>query len=378
MSDSKLRVHEVTRQVELASHLSAWEQLAAEAPYGEWFASPHWVLPWLDAFGHPDRLAIQFVYDGARLVGVVPLVRPTDSRKGCSPTRVFPVNNHVRRVGALSVIPMADLLTVVFDQARQTGRFRCWALPQIPVEGEFDQALRAAIRRSRVLEFSVEETRGAVVEFHGGWDAYTRTLNPKLVQKLQQKQRKLERAGGWTFRTITESSAWADGWSDVLSIEARSWKHATGTSIVNEPGTATLYEGVGTRCVSAGLLRLHLVAHEGIPVAHAMGVVSRGTYFLLKNSYAEEYKSSSAGMVLVWHAMAEAASSGCQRFDFLGDAMEWKMELATSSPAYRSSTIFPSSNVLCLLGRVKEQTLKPLARRLGLKRLLRPLLRVGG
>jgi hypothetical protein len=58
--------------------------------------------------------------------------------------------------------------------------------------------------------------------------------------------------------------------------------------------------------------------------------------------------------------------------------MEWKMELATSSPAYRSSTIFPSSNVLCLLGRVKEQTLKPLARRLGLKRLLRPLLRVGG
>jgi CelD/BcsL family acetyltransferase involved in cellulose biosynthesis len=364
--------------VDLAPHLPSWEQLADSALYGEWFASPQWVIPWLDAFGNSDRLAIQFVYDGARLAGVVPLVLADVAARGCAPTHVFPVNNHVRRVGALSAIPMADLLTAVFDQAKRSGRLTCWGLPQIPAGGEFQQALDAALRRTRLLEFSIEESRSAVADFDGGWEAYTQTLNPKLILKIQQKHRKIDRAGGWTFRIISDPADWTAGWSDVLSIEARSWKHAAHTSIVNEPGTATFYEGVGARTVAAGMLRLHVAAHQGIPVAHVLGVVSRGTYYLLKHSFAEEYKPSSAGTVLMWNAMAEAAASGCQRFDFLGDAMDWKLELSTSSPEYRSSTVFPATNLQCLGCRVRERTLKPVARRLGLPSVIRSLRRVIG
>ncbi|MDQ8168559.1 MAG: GNAT family N-acetyltransferase, partial [Gemmatimonadota bacterium] len=182
----------------------------------------------------------------------------------------------------------------------------------------------------------------------------------------------------WTFRLITEPADWTAGWSDVLSIEARSWKHTQRTSIANEPGTSTMYGGVGARAAAAGMLRLHIAMHRGVPVAHVLGVVSRGTFYLLKHSFAEEYKPSSAGTVLMWYAMADAAANGWQRFDFLGDAMEWKVELSTSLPEYHSSTVFPASEVQCLVCRVQERTLKPLARRFGLAQLLRPLRRVVG
>jgi hypothetical protein len=369
MVSTGLRITEVTTLEGIGPHLRAWQSLADSATHGEWFAGPVWLLPWLEAFWPPDRLALQFAYRGDELVGVVPLVQMPADRRGCAPQYGLPVNSHVRRIGMLSSIAPADLLRLTLGSLKSRGIEGCLGFRQLPEHGEWNDAVQAAAESLGLLSFHVDEGLSAIVDFGAGWEPYVSGLDHQLVKRLNYQRRRLDRTAGWRMTTVTSPSDVCARWDDVLRIETASWKHAQQTSIANEPGASVLYEGVARRCADAGILRLHILEFEGVPVAHVFGVLDRGVFYLLKTSYSEAHRASSPGITLVWHALQDAVAIGCHRFDFMGGAEDWKKGLATSSPTYVNRTVFPASSLRCHSCRLKESTLKPLARRLGVKRL---------
>ena len=346
-----------------SSHIEAWTNLSRKPAYGEWFAGPNWILPLSKTYFADSSLALQFVYSGSSLVGVIPLVsQSTGHRAGLG----FPINSQVRRIGAVGDLPLGVLFDVVVADLKRRGRAHEIAFGQIPREGALHNAIVSSCRRNGLGYFLREESRSAIADFSGGWDAYLSALDGRHLSTLR-KQRKMERSGLWDTRTFHSPALIELGWSSLLDIERQSWKHSNGTSIANEPGALEFYKAVSSLCARDAMLRLHISYREQFPVAHTLGVVHNGIYYLLKNSFAEAFKAWSPGLLLVWHVMKECAEEGITHFDFLGDAIPWKLDYATQLPTYESITAFSPLNVRGQFSRLAESMLKPLARRLRVK-----------
>lgn len=345
------------RQEELAPHLPAWQALAQDAAFGEWWAGPNWILPWMDAFGADISLAVHFVYDGPRLRGVVPFIAA--SRNGTDVARLtLPVNSHVRRVGWLADEPVS-VLSAVLKDLRHRYPTAAIALPQIPRLGPWADAVRRATTMAGLQAWTTPQTSSAVASFTDGWPAYVRGRDSKLLRNLRRHWKRLDPADGWRVALCRDLTDLPAQWDAVLSIESRSWKHANGSSIETEPGAANLYGHVAQRFAQQRALRLWVLYQHDVPVAHALAVVDRGVFYLLKNSYDEQFRSWSPGMALVWHAMENAASEGIQRTDFLGDAADWKRPLSTDLPEYESWLLFPAWHLRAQGLRFIDQVLKP-------------------
>ncbi len=341
----------------IAHHRVAWNALAQQAPFGEWWAGPDWIMPWLEAYGGNTTWAIHFVYEADRLRGVVPLIVSPKGARGIA-RFTLPVNSHVRRVGWLADDPVLILAAVLRD-VRRKHPAAAVALPQIPRDSTWSMALQVAAERAGFQRLHTPQTSSAVAEFADGWSAYVDSRDSKLLRNLRRHWKRLDAANGWRVELCEDVAGLSQAWQAVLSVESRSWKHANSSSIDAEPGAAQLYEQVASCTVQRGALRLWTLWQHDLPVAHALSVLDRGTLYLLKNSYDETFRSSSPGVALVWHAMEAAAAEGSARVDFLGDAAAWKRPFATTLPAYESWLLFPAWHLGAQWLRALEYAIKP-------------------
>lgn len=345
----------------LAPHVPAWASLAREASAGEWWAGPDWVMPWLTAFKEHHAPAVCFVYEQEQLVGVVPFVRDHSGPHAHALT--LPRNAHVRRIGWLSRIDAASMLTTVLQWHKHTTPLRALHLPQLPKSDQYTAPLTTAANATGYRILTIEEAPSAVVETPNGWQAYVDSRDGKLLRSLRRHVKRLDSADGWHMDVYTRADEVRHAWDALCSVETRSWKHAEGTSIVNEPGTAQLYEAVVRAFAARGQLRCWVLWQGDVPVAHALGVVEQNVFYLLKNSYDHNFRSLSPGMALVWHAMQDAVQAGVTQVDFLGDATDWKRPLATTIPAYASWTLYPAWHMRMQWRALLERVVKPPLRR---------------
>jgi CelD/BcsL family acetyltransferase involved in cellulose biosynthesis len=259
-------------------------------------------------------------------------------------------------------------MTAIFREMQREGH-SCVSLQNLVSSGDFDNVVKEAAAAVGLQSFDVSQSRSAVASWPGGWDDYLRTRDGKFLRNLRSRRRKLDQAG-FSVHLLRTPEEFAEAWPTVLDIETSCWKHARQSSMANEKGTAAFYEEVGQRLARTNALRLYLLKHEDTAVAHAFGAAQNQAFFLLKNSYDDAYKSWSPGVSLVWQSMQDAAEAGCAVYDFLGDATDWKRDFCTSEPAYLSRRLFATAALRCQLCRLREETLKPLARRLRLKQVL--------
>ena len=352
----------------------AWERLADDAEFGDWFAGPLWLLPLIRTYFEKQQLAICFVYDADVLIGVVPLAQGSHASNRCRPHWALPVNAHVRRIGVLARSAPDEVLWAAIEHLKRVPPLlleHCAGFLQVPKGDWLDHAVRRVAQKSSLAIHTVTETRSAVIDAPDGWQRYVSTRTSEQLHPLR-KRRKLQAkgAGRWEFRSCEVGGGFADAWERVLHVEGKSWKHSTGTSLLNDPGAEEFYGAVASAHAERGTLRVDLLEHEGEPVAHTLGVIHRNVYYLLKHSYDEAHRTLSPGFQLLWHSMEQRVTEGCVRLDLLGDEMPWKSAVATSLPQYVSHLLFSPASLSCQWCRLSEQVIKPFARAAGVKRIL--------
>jgi CelD/BcsL family acetyltransferase involved in cellulose biosynthesis len=368
-----VRIVEVTHADDLAPLRDEWNGLLSTASGGDVFQSYEWLQPWLRTYWSGGRILFLFVYDADELVGVVPLVRDGTGTTWCSGSLVSPVNPQVRRQGILYKGDLGSMLDAALRHIVREGQARCTAFRQLPVGGVLARELSLAARRARMFVLRQHEIDSSVAGLSGGWDPYVASRRRQVAREIRRKTRKIEAAGGWSFRCITEPEDWETAFEAVLAVEAESWKHRKGTSIANEPGAREFYGEVMRLNAERGRMCVYVLEHGARAVAHVFGLVDGQTLLALKTAYDEEYKSWAPGAVLMWHAIEDAARRGLSRFDFLGDAAAWKESLGTEMVLYTSICLFPWWSVRCHGCRAMELAVKPTARRLGIATLMRQL-----
>lgn len=292
-----------------------WDELVDRSGAST-FMRPGWYAAWWRAFGR-GRLEIVALRRGGALVGVCPLARRAGTLRA-------PVNWHtpVWHPVAEDDAALETLVAAVASAAR----------PRLSV-GFLDagtpghDALLAAVSRPRWRARAYELESSPYIELAGeSWEAREERLGAKRRSNLRRLWRRLEERGALEF-AVHDGREQLDALLDEgLDLEASGWKGEGGTAIRSDPATSGFYRDVAHWAAARGSLALAFLRLDGRAIAFDFAIEEHGIHSLLKTAYDEPLRSSAPGLQLRTRMIERAHRRGLSRYEFLGDALPWKLE----------------------------------------------------
>lgn len=137
----------------------AWRDLVCGAESSVPFMQPEWIKAWWPVFGQPGQLRIVTVWDGARLVGLLPLMLSREKRYGLPVRRLGALaNNHSPRVDLLLAPGVKGVIKAIWSHIAATRRE--WDIFELP----------RLLSKSPTLEYLSEQAEADGIRF-GLWQA---------------------------------------------------------------------------------------------------------------------------------------------------------------------------------------------------------------
>jgi CelD/BcsL family acetyltransferase involved in cellulose biosynthesis len=306
-----LRVHRSFDSIE-----AAWERLA-EREHAPPYLRPAWFRAWWEAFGR-GSLAILAVEQRDGLAGVLPLGIHAGVARGLA-------NYHTVEFGPLAEDPAtaASLIEAATRMGRRRVELRFVDLEALTVARQ--AVTGPASRRSltRVLE------RSPWIDLTAGWDDYRSSLGTKFLRNIERRRRRLSELGPVEVTVTDGTTELPRLLAEGFAVEGSGWKGAAGTAIDSHPRTETFYRDVSTWAAAHGWLRLaHLRVGPRV-VAFDLALEYGGHHYLLKTGYDPEYARFGPGKLLRLQMIRRAFDHSLRVYDFLGDAVPWKLEWTT-------------------------------------------------
>ena len=158
----------------------------------------------------------------------------------------------------------------------------------------------------------------------GTWSEYLAAQSGNFRSDLKRKQKRAA-AAGFRIRSLTSPTDVGEALDAMYSIETRSWKEGSGTSITTQSHARRFYDVFLPKAAERGWLLCYLLELGGTPAAFDMGILHGGKYYMLKTSYDQEWKDVSPGFLLRAHVIEQLYAMGAREHDFLGDPEPWKL-----------------------------------------------------
>lgn len=365
-----LKVEEVTRAADLEGFRDEWNHLVAQDGGEAFFQSYEWLTAWIDHFWKDRPLAFLFVRRDGELIGLAPLLSDEEGRLGCPGCVTLAANDYALRAGFLGARGGAEILEPVVRHLRETRRGLRLNLLNLLAGSPLLEELRALGQRNGFSTIVRQGTTSPVVEFQGDWDAYLQSRSKHMRSELRRKARRIEASGALSFLTASSPAQCERAIEDVVSIEARSWKHEVGASLDLRPDAQRFYRQLARSCAPRGWLRLHLLCLDSRPVAYLYGFVFRNEYYAFHTAFDEAYEHLSPGVILFSRVLEDACrerlrvflgsmSAGVRDQTLLHAEARWKSQLATQVRLRSSMCLFSAGQLKCRTRKMGLDRLKP-------------------
>jgi CelD/BcsL family acetyltransferase involved in cellulose biosynthesis len=284
----------------LADIIEPWRRLAADAAEPNVFYEPAFTLAAAPVLGRDIEAILVWSADTPRrLVGL------------------FPFRVAARRYGVrLPVIlgwthPFAPLGTPLIDRdavAAAVASFldhvagdatlpKLLLLPLLNEPGVVAQALRAAIeRRSGAHAAFGRHQRAALRPDGDAADYVERAIGKKRHKEFNRLRRRLGEAGPVTFELSRSPAAVAAALQGFLALEAKGWKGAAGTALVQDPELRRFAETAVDTLARQGQARVARLLLGSQPIACIVTLQSAGGAWCWKIAYDESLARFSPGV----------------------------------------------------------------------------------
>ncbi|HEY2360162.1 MAG TPA: GNAT family N-acetyltransferase [Candidatus Angelobacter sp.] len=316
--------HELVEQI-----ADDWRLLCDESGDEEVFYRPEWAQAYLQAFDPKAEVVLISAWAGARLRGVLPLVRRRSVMSGLPVFQLtLPANVHSLRA-SLTVCPGPEgeaALRAIWQAAKELPHWDTLdvtnvvdgsALDRLVTLAELDGCRTARKRTSQTLYLPIAASATSTSDkaAQPPWFAGTR---PKFRSHLRRASRQLEEQG--TLALKHYSAADPEALEKFYALEASGWKGEEGTAIKCDPCTRQFYDSVAQAAARDGYLSLDFLELNGKPIAGHFGFNLRGRYFLAKAGYDEAFRRHGPGQLLVNEILNQTPERGLHEFDFVGPA----------------------------------------------------------
>ncbi len=350
----------IERHERVAPLADEWDALADRRRAAP-FLRPGWVAAWANAFA-PRRLDVLAARRDGRLAGVVAVV---DGPLGATRSAT---NAHTPDFDVLAEdAAVAQALVEALYEARPRSIGLSCLDPAAAGCAAALQAARAA--RYRVIARVV--LRSPCVTVDGDHDAYLRSRRRGFVADLRRRRRRLGEEGEVALAACDGGEQAGRLLDELLALEAAGWKAGRGTAIAARASTRRFYEATTAWAAARGIVRLLVLRLDGRPLAALLGLQDGGVHYLLKGGFDPAYARFSPGQLVLGEAIARAFADGLARVELGGGTEAYKLQWAdivrerVGVHAF-APTVAGSVGWALARGR-------PLARRAGLDRVLRPL-----
>lgn len=289
----------------LAAHVSAWEDLAADALDPNPFYEPWMLLPALEAFGRGARL--QFVLAYAERRGAPPLLCGFFPLERISSYRGLPVR-HVRlwryrhcflgtplvRRGYASQC-LRGLAEWLAQDPRGAAAIE-WR--EVTGDGRFFAALTAALDDHGASAFrSYRRERAMLCRLASGETYLERALPRASRGEFRRLERRLGDGAPIAYRML-ENAAEAPRWiDDFLALEAAGWKGRAGSALACHEG-GLFFRRVAREAASRERLMMLALVRGERPIAMKCNFLAREGSFAFKIAYDESLAKFSPGALL--------------------------------------------------------------------------------
>lgn len=343
----------IVRDVQaLESLVPAWRALLEHAPNAEPVMTPTWILAWWREFGAADgrELRVIAVYDGADLVGLLPLSRRWVRHRGAIPMRrieslatgeaeVDEIGSDY--VGCLAARDPGNAVAKAIARVLLSGELGEWDELRMPALNGEDAAWRGlaeALRASGVAVRTRQTGVAPYISLAGSWDDYLRALGSSSRYIVTRSLRELDAwagSDGWELRRATNESELADGMLALRALHAERWGAEGHAGVFASQRFARFHEDVMPRFLRGAdgvSLDLAWLVVRGEPIAAAYNLVYRGKlYFYQSGRKMVLPKAVRPGIAMHALGIRRSIESGLREYDFLAGASRYKRDLALAS-----------------------------------------------
>jgi CelD/BcsL family acetyltransferase involved in cellulose biosynthesis len=307
---------------ELIAIAPEWDELWRRTPSATPFQSPHWVLPWLDAFGAGGELAVVASRTDGVLTTLAPLyiLRDEESDESLGMFLGTGISDYLDVLGGDDVLtPLASLNCQLWDlqQLRPASPLLAMPLADGFAENVEDQEPCPVLS----LEGEIGSTR--------------------LRKNIRYYRRAMSRDAAVRVESATEANL--DELLDALfALHAARWERRGLPGVLADETTQNFHRDAARRLLRAGALRMYATRRDERIVAVFYGFAHGGTVYYYLSGYDPELEKLSIGTLIVAHAMEEAVRDGATTFDFLRGAEEYKYAWGATDRMNRRRQLFRS------------------------------------
>ena len=320
----------------------SWSQLAMIAGCAP-FLRPEWIFPYLQTFEPRATLEIIAVHRHGEPIGVLPLIRERSWFYGV-PVRLL--RGPVQRSApdpfdiACAAADADAVAGAVWQTLRARRDWDAIELVDLPETGAGWRLMQLAEAAGYRIGRRVSRCSPYISLPAGNPDPVATLPVPtsKFRANLRRRMRNLEKIGPVDLKRYPDFDSAA--FEQFLELEHSGWKGRNGTSILSDSRSVAYYRSLAKAAAQNGYLAMYALECDGEPIAMHLGLTHGRRYMVPKLTYSELHHEYAPGHLLVQAVIQDCAARGFTEFDFLGNAMTWKMEWTDQIRGYHRVHIF--------------------------------------
>lgn len=276
---------------------SIWNDIVTKYVSYRPFLSFDWFQLWIDHFLDGHQLLILLLYKHRNPVTIAPLLIKQVKFKGIRVRKVELIGNVYSPIQTFLFKDMDNkkrekqLSLILQYFSKINNHWDVIDLQSVPEEDDTFKILRKAINKAGFKNneyFCFGNCYLDAIDYSS--DTYFKNRSRNFRAGLKKNYRKIEMAGKWEFKMITNSENIQKHMKIYFDIYARSWKK-------RERAGPNFYMDLTEQAAQKGWLRLGLILLDNVPIAAGFAFVCDGFAYFEKTGYDERYKNLGAGSI---------------------------------------------------------------------------------
>ncbi|GLS27915.1 GNAT family N-acetyltransferase [Marinibactrum halimedae] len=259
---------------------------------------PNWYEAQLAGLKKPHCVFFIALYSHSQLHTVIPLQRRRIKKYGC--TLSFVELFYSNEMGICDIYSLADhndnIWELVIHSIQRTYPNSYFLrLQHTPLRSHFEKLniphkidFKKISHNSKYLDV---DTPSPTIF----WEQYSKNFK----RNLRRLRKKALTQGSLQFKTYQQASDLNNAFQELLQVEHTGWKGKNGTSIFSQKKKREHYETLLRGYADTGHLQINTLYLNDQPIASQFCVNMKGTLYLLKIGYNENYSEFSPGQLLL-------------------------------------------------------------------------------
>lgn len=336
----------ITNPEQFYSLRNEWNALLDRTAIDNPYLTHEWLGSWWKAYRQGKQLTVISFKNRGGLIGFIPLVKSRVRLARLPVTCLTFMADHWGRMDFILTEHKNRCINSFLDWYYSSKPAPLMILSRIPKSGETAILLQNSLKE-RKAKFEIVAIKNAIINLHTDWETFLKCRSKKFRQELKQKQKKISSLGKVSFERTSDLKNIDEVIAILNQVNKKSWKSDEKFAVsITKEGNG-FYQDILKQWGTKGHLSLSQLKLNNTPIAFAMRIKYKNTYFAFEASFDKDYHDYSPGLVLQGYLLQELLRQNTLTHYELGEAdthkERWTDFLSTESKFFiYNSSFFPS------------------------------------